>query len=83
MLIRISDLRVREVINIRDGRNLGIVSDVEFDMEKGAVQALVVPGEGRLLGLFGRRQDVVIPWHRIRKFGEDAILVDIDDLDEE
>jgi YlmC/YmxH family sporulation protein len=80
MLIRISDLRVREVINIRDGRNLGIVSDVEFDMEKGAVQALVVPGEG---GLFGRRQDVVIPWHRIRKFGEDAILVDIDDLDEE
>ena len=83
MLIRISDLRVREVINIRDGRNLGIVSDVEFDMEKGAVQALVVPGEGRLFGLFGRRQDVVIPWHRIRKFGEDAILVDVDDLDDE
>jgi YlmC/YmxH family sporulation protein len=83
MLIRISDLKVREVINIRDGRNLGVVSDVEFDMEKGSVQALVVPGDGRLFGLFGRRQDVVIPWHRIRKFGEDAILVDVDDLDDE
>jgi sporulation protein YlmC with PRC-barrel domain len=44
---------------------------------------LVVPGDGRLFGLFGRRQDVVIPWHRIRKFGEDAILVDVDDLDDE
>lgn len=83
MLIRTSDLRVREVINIRDGRNLGVVSDIEFDMDKGAVQAIVVPGEGRLLGLFGRRGDMVIPWHRIRKFGEDAILVDVDDVGDE
>ena len=52
MLIRISDLRVREVINIRDGRNLGIVSDVEFDMEKCAVQALVA-GRGPALGCSG------------------------------
>ncbi|HOB91083.1 MAG: YlmC/YmxH family sporulation protein [Bacillota bacterium] len=83
MLIRTSDLKVREVINIRDGRNLGVVTDIEFDMEKGAVQSIIVPGEGRLLGLFGRRGDVVIPWHRIRKFGEDAILVDVDDFKDE
>ena len=44
MLIRVRSQG--EVINIRDGRNLGVVTDIEFDMEKGAVQSIIVPGEG-------------------------------------
>lgn len=76
-MIKTSDLRVRDVINIVDGRRLGVMSDVEVDLESGRVTAIVVPGQHRLLGLFGRDADYVIPWERIVKIGIDVILVEL------
>ncbi|HEY3315573.1 MAG TPA: YlmC/YmxH family sporulation protein [Bacillota bacterium] len=72
-----SDLRVREVINIADGRKLGGLVDIEVDLESGRVTALVVPGRGRVLGLFGGDDDCVIPWEKVVKIGVDVILVDL------
>ena len=76
MLVRASDLKMREVINITDGRRLGVVEDLEMDMESGVVKSIVVPGNPRFLWLFGRSEDVVIPWEKIQKIGYDVILVD-------
>ena len=50
---------------------------VEVELPKGHVVAIVVPGPCRFLGMFGRRDDFVIPWSCIRKIGPDIILVDI------
>jgi YlmC/YmxH family sporulation protein len=72
---RIADLRLKEVVNIRDGCRLGFVSDVEIDVECGRVLAIVVPGHYHF-GLFSREPDYVIPWSGIEKIGEDIILVD-------
>lgn len=77
MAVRTSDLRTREVVNVVDGRRLGVICDVELDMATGRVTALIVPGEGRFWGLFGREEDYVIPWDRIRKIGQDVILVEV------
>jgi len=77
MAVRVSDLKVRDVVDVSDGRRLGFISDLEIDLEAGRVTAIVVPGPGRLWGLFGREPDYVIPWGRIRKIGADVILVDI------
>ena len=71
LLLRISDLRAREVINVIDGRRLGFIGDLDIDLESGRVRAIVVPGQGKLLGLFGRDNDVYIPWDKIVKIGED------------
>lgn len=76
MLTKSSDLRAREVVNIIDGRRLGLTSDFEIDAETGTIKALVVPGPGRFLWLFGRNDDLVIPWERIKKIGIDVILVE-------
>jgi len=75
--VRVSDLRLRDVVNILDGRRLGVVSDVEVDLGSGRIVAIVVPGPGRFLGIFGREADYVIPWERIRKIGSDVILVEL------
>lgn len=76
-MVRASDFRQKEVINIADGKRLGFVYDVEIDMSKGVIEAIIVPGPGKVLGLFGRDTDYVIPWQNIKKVGDDIILVDM------
>lgn len=76
---RSSDFRQKEVINVSDGRRLGFVSDVEIDLEQGKVEAIVLPGVGKLLGFFGKDNEFIIPWNKIVKIGEDIILVDLDE----
>lgn len=79
MLIKISDLRDLEIVNINDGRRLGPLKDIELDLAKGAISALVLPGysEGRILGIFGRGGDIVVPWERIKQIGLDVLLLDL------
>lgn len=73
-----SELR-KDVINIRTGRRLGELVDVEIDESTGRITALVVPGPSRLWGLLGGEKDIVIPWQRIVRIGPDCILVDWED----
>jgi YlmC/YmxH family sporulation protein len=74
---RATDLRARDVINIVDGRRLGAISDLEIDLDTGRITAIVVPAPGPWWTLFGREGDYVIRWDRIRKIGEDVILVEL------
>jgi len=76
-MIKVSDLRNRDVINIVDGKRLGNICDLDLDLENGRVTAIVVPGTTRLFSLFGGRRDYVIPWENIVKIGVDTILVDM------
>ena len=75
-MVKASDFRQKEVINIYDGKRLGYVCDVDIDMVKGVLNAIIVPGNGKVLGLFGKDDDYVIPWNKIKTIGDDIILVD-------
>ncbi len=77
VMINLSEMREKEVINIRDGSRLGFIYDFEIDLEKGRVLAVVLPGEGKILGLFGKNNDLVIDWKNIIRVGQDFILVDL------
>ena len=68
------ELRSKEIINSCDGRRLGRIIDLVFT-EAGKVKGIVAPYTRR--GLFSKAQDVYIPYHCIKKIGEDVILVDI------
>ena len=88
MPVTLSDLRLKDVINTRDGRSLGKVIDVEFCLcdgcpaTAGRITALIVPGgrKGFSCGQFlrGEREVIVIPWEMICKIGDDVILVDVE-----
>lgn len=76
MLTKTSELREREVVNILDGRRLGLASDLEIEANTGRIIAIVVPGPGKFLWLFGKNEEFIIPWERIKKIGIDVILVE-------
>lgn len=76
--IRLWQLRQKEVINICDCKRLGCVSDVEINCQTGCVEALVVPGPGKICGFLGRDMEYVIPWQCVEQIGRDIILVKVD-----
>jgi YlmC/YmxH family sporulation protein len=78
-MVRIFDLRQKEVINSCDCKRLGFVGDVEFDINTGCIQAIIVPGPAQCWGIFGRDNEYVIPFDRICRIGPDIILVDINE----
>lgn len=78
-LLKISELQTKDVININDGRNLGAVCDLEIDLRRGRVEAIVCPGQGKFFGLFSSGDEIVIPWNHIIKIGSDVILVRLDE----
>lgn len=78
-LIKISEFQTKDVINIIDGKKLGTVHDLEIDLRQGRIDALVVPGHGKLFGFFGSSSEYIVPWENIVKIGLDVILVKLDD----
>ncbi len=66
------------MVNVLDGRRLGLVIDLDIDLAVGRVKGLMVPGQARVLGLFGRESEIYIPWEQVVKIGEDVILVELD-----
>ncbi len=83
MGVRMGDLRDRDVVNVNDGKRLGIINDIEIDIENGRIRAIIIPGAGGFMGVIGRRNDMVIPWEKIVKVGVDTILVDFPVEDDE
>lgn len=77
-MVRIYDMKQKEVINTSDGCRLGYICDIEIDLKDGKIIKLIVPGPGKVLGLFGKDMEYQIPWDKIKKIGEDIILVDLD-----
>ena len=78
MSCRMGELRMKEVISVKNGGRLGFVCDVEIDTSSAKITAIVVYGRGRLFGLLGREPDTVIPWRDIDMIGGDIVLVRCD-----
>lgn len=76
-MVKLSDLRTREVINVLDGKKLGSIIDIELDVERGRVLALVLPGPGKGWSVFARREEIIVHWDKIVRIGRDVILVEI------
>ena len=76
MISYFSDLRYKEVIDVHTGYRLGYICDAEFDEVQGRFISIVTPGRAKFFGLFGREDDVVLPWDSIVRVGSDIILVE-------
>ncbi|PGC21467.1 YlmC/YmxH family sporulation protein [Bacillus pseudomycoides] len=77
-MIRISEFQIKDVVNVSDGKKLGNISDIDIDMNTGKIQAVIISKQTRMLGIFRKEAEFVIPWKQIVKIGEDVILVRAD-----
>lgn len=77
-VMRLCELRHKEVINICDGQRMGNIMDIEFDVCSGCVTAFIIPGPCKVFGMFGREEEYYIPAKCVKKIGEDVVLVDVD-----
>lgn len=71
------DLRCKEVINVVDGRRLGHIIDVCFELNLGKITGFIVPGDTTFWNVFKSGNQIFIPYSQICKIGEDSILVEI------
>ncbi|WP_342430523.1 YlmC/YmxH family sporulation protein [Neobacillus sp. FSL H8-0543] len=74
-MVKISEFQIKDVVNVSDGKRLGNIGDIEINLTTGKIDAVVITGAGKVLGFFGREEDIVIPWKNIIKIGQDVILV--------
>lgn len=73
--MRVSDLQVKDIISLLDGRKLGRIVDIELE-ENGAVKYFIVEPK-RFFRFFSGTQEISINMKQIKKIGEDVILVEI------
>ena len=73
-MLKISDLQMKDIVNMANGKRLGHLTDLEIDLETGKVEALIIDGAGKMMSLFGKETDeVFIPWKNIIRIGTDEI----------
>lgn len=76
-MLRVSELRMKDIINIVDGKRLGFIKDIELNLQGGKIKSLILPGTSKFMGIFGRSDDLTVSWDQIKKVGIDVILVEV------
>ena len=76
-MIKVSELRAREIINVVDGRRLGIIKDIDIDVARGKINTLILSVSGRMSGFWSREEEVIVAWQHVLKIGIDVILVEV------
>lgn len=70
--MRLSELQQKEIINMVNGKRIGMIIDVIID-DKGYIKDIIL--EEKLRRKFNR-EEYTISWNQIIKIGDDIILVD-------
>ncbi|MCG8515315.1 MAG: YlmC/YmxH family sporulation protein [Halanaerobiales bacterium] len=77
-MLKNSELRMKDVIDLKRGKKLGFIDDVDIDLAEGRVKAFIIPAHSnKVFSFFSKKHDLVIGWDEIKKIGEDVILVEI------
>lgn len=73
--MHLSELQSKQIVNIKDGKNIGKIVDAVID-SNGNTISFIVQRSKLLMNIIGKN-DIEIKWSQIKKIGEDVILVDI------
>lgn len=74
-MMRLSDLQVKEIVDIVDGKKVGKIIDIIIDPVSGKINSMVVECRANKK-ILATKDEYEVIWRQILKIGEDIILVD-------
>ncbi len=78
MEVSFQELKCKQVINTVDGKCLGHITDIIFDIVTAKALGFIVPqSSSGFWGLFKGSKDIFIPFNCVCKIGVDVILVEL------
>ncbi len=75
--MKISDLQDKTIINIKDGKNLGNITDLEIN-ENGEILNFYSMPKRFIFKIFSSNKETIFKMSNIKKIGHDVILVELD-----
>ena len=75
--MKLSELQKKDIVNIKNGKKIGKIIDVEFDINTGYLIRFVIEKPFLVKNLFNIEEVITIKFTQIKKLGEDVILIDI------
>ncbi len=76
-MLKASDFKNKEVINLANSEKLGYINDFEICVSEGEISAIYVPEKpNSFLNL--KAKYIRIPWDKIEGIGDDVVLVNIE-----
>ncbi len=79
--MRISELRLLDIVNVKDGRRLGPIKDLDLDLERGVVKGIVVSGPARNWSFFGGGKSEILDFPEELRKSVRSHPVDASNLD--
>lgn len=82
--MRLSELSGKEIVDVEKAERLGVLgqTDLEINETNGKIESLLIPS----LKWFGFRKqggELRVPWHHIKKIGNDMIIIEIPEKEED
>ena len=76
--MKLSELSGKEIVDVKQAERLGVLgqTDLEINEQTGQIEALIIPSL-KWFGLRKQGAEVRVPWHHIKKIGNDMIIIDI------
>ena len=74
--MKLSQLQKKDIIDIKTGKKVGKIVDVEFD-NNGYMIKFIIERTHFVKNLFLQNEEFSIKFTQIKKMGEDVILIDI------
>ncbi len=71
----LSEMEIKQVINVVDGVIIGFIIDLEIEPNSGQIFAIFIQERLGLGNFFAKRDCIRIPWDQIVKIGENVIIV--------
>ncbi|PWW27318.1 YlmC/YmxH family sporulation protein [Cytobacillus oceanisediminis] len=82
--MRLSELSGKEIVDVKRAERLGVLgqTDLEINEKSGQIQALLIPSL-KWFGFKRQGDEIRVLWQHIRKIGNDMIIIDIPENEEE
>lgn len=75
ILLRLSDLQNKDVVDIKTGEKIGNVIDIVISSETGNILKMIIYDNKGFIRMLRGNDEMSISWNQIKKIGTDVILV--------